>query len=87
MTPAGVVVQAWALVVVLSMIGIGFFFVLWAGVSLLTLAGARRGRRQLSDQLLELARGGAADDLAEIDEALERILAEEHGAIPGWRSG
>ena len=58
-----------------------------AGVSLLTVAGAGRGARQRSRQLDQLSHGCPVDELAAIDEALDRILAEERRVLPGSRGG
>lgn len=85
MTFEGVALAAWTAVVVLSVLGVGLIFVLGAAAPALTVARARRRRRLPYDLPGELARGCAVNDLAEIDEALQRILAEEHGAISGWR--
>ena len=58
-----------------------------AGVSLLTVAGAGRRARQRSRQLDQLSHGCPVDELAAIDEALDRILAEERRVLPGSRGG
>ncbi|HCU94244.1 MAG TPA: hypothetical protein DHU96_16580 [Actinobacteria bacterium] len=73
--------------VVLSLISITLFFVFGAGVSLLTVAGAGRRARQRSRQLDQLSHGCPVDELAAIDEALDRILAEERRVLPGSRGG
>lgn len=69
--------------VVLSLMSIALFFVFGAGVSLLTVAGARRRARQRSCRLDQLSHGCSVDELAEIDEALDRVLAEEQRVLPG----
>ncbi|HUY48692.1 MAG TPA: hypothetical protein VMV92_23740 [Streptosporangiaceae bacterium] len=74
-------------VVVLSLISIALFFVFGAGVSFLTVAGARRRARRRFCQLDQLSHGCPVDELAEIDEALDRVLAEERGVLPGSRGG
>jgi hypothetical protein len=73
--------------VVLSLISIALFFVFGAGVSLLTVADARRRSRRRSGQLDQLSHGCPVDELAEIDEALDRVLAEERGVLRGSRGG
>ena len=73
--------------VVLSLISIALFFVFGAGVSLLTVAGAGRRARRRACQLDELSHGCPVDELAEIDKALDRVLAEEQGLLPGSRGG
>jgi hypothetical protein len=72
-----VALDLWAAGVLLSLASIVLAAVSWAVVCLLTLARARR-------QLRQRARcPGMSGDLAEIDEALERILSEERGVLPG----
>jgi len=80
---AEVALDAWAAVVVLAIIGVGLIFLLGATSSLLTVVAAKRRARLLSEQLGPLAQGSAVDDLAAIDDALTRILAEEQGALVG----
>jgi hypothetical protein len=64
--------------VALSLASIVLASASWAAVSLLTLARARRQLRMRARYPGPLP--GMSEDLAEIDEALERILSEERGA-------
>lgn len=82
-----VALDLWMAGVVLSVISVGFFIVLWARVSLLTVAGAKHRVRRQSRHLGQLLRWYRLTELAGIDDALDRILAEEHGALPGRRPG
>jgi len=75
----------WMAGVVLSLVSIGVFGVFGAAAALLTVARARRQDRRPRD-LGQLSRWYPATELADIDEALDRILAEEHGALAGPRS-
>lgn len=80
------VLDAWAIGVVLSLISIGLFFVAWAGVAVLTVARDRRRARRRRAELGVLRHWYPEGDLAQLDQALERILAEEHGTLPRSRS-
>jgi len=73
-----VALDLWAAGVVLSLASIVLAGASWAAVCLLTVARARRQlrRRARYPGLLP----GMSEGLAEIDEALERILSEERGA-------
>ena len=75
----------WMAGVVLSLATIGLFGVFGAVASLLTVTRAERQARR-PRSLGQLARWYPVTELAEIDEALDRIFAEEHGALPGPRS-
>lgn len=75
----------WMACVVLSLAGIGLFGVVGAVAALLTVIRAERQARRPRG-LGQLSRWCPVTELAEIDEALDRILAEEHGALPGPRS-
>ncbi len=79
MTPGRLALDLWMAGVVLSLAGIGLFAVVGAVVSLLTVARSSRRARRPRD-LGQLSRWYPVAELAEIDEALDRILAEEHGA-------
>ncbi len=81
-----VALDLWMADVVLSLISIGAGLVLWAWVSVLTVAGAARRARRRPRQLGALRDRYPPSELAGIDEALERILAEERGVLPGWRA-
>ncbi len=85
MTPSRLALDLWMTGVVLSLAGIGLFAVLGAVVSLLTVTrSGRRARRPRN--LGQLSRWYSVAELAEIDEVLDRILAEEHGALPAQRN-
>jgi hypothetical protein len=73
-----VALDLWAAGVVLSLASILLASASWAAVCLLTLARARRQLRMRARYPGPLP--GMSEDLAEIDEALERILSEERGA-------
>jgi hypothetical protein len=75
-----VALDLWVAGVLLSLASIVLASVSWAAVCLRTLARARRQLRQQARCLSALP--GMSGDLAEIDEALERILSEERGALP-----
>ncbi len=69
--------------VVLSLISVGAFVVAGAAAGVLTLLRARSRALRRHRQLSELNLTG----IDEIDEALDRILSEERGALPGLRDG
>ena len=75
-----VAVDLWAAGVLLSLASIVLAGISWAAVCLLTVARARRQLQQRAGRPSPLP--GMSGDLAEIDEALERILSEERGALP-----
>ncbi|MHB1432292.1 MAG: hypothetical protein ACYCVZ_09300 [Streptosporangiaceae bacterium] len=79
MTAAGLAAGVWAAIIVASLLGIVAFFLIAAGVSVLTVLRSGRRARARSPLIRELAHGCAPDDLADIDDALRRVLAEEHG--------
>ena len=66
--------------VVLSLICIGVFIAAWAAVAVLTLLRARSRARRRHSRLTQLNLGYHGTGIGEIDEALDRILAEERGA-------
>ena len=82
MTAAGLAAYAWAAIIVASLLGIVAFFLIAAGVSVLTVLRSGRRARATSPLIRDLAHGCAPGDLADIDEALRRVLAEEHGNEP-----
>lgn len=86
MTPGSIAVAAWAAVVAVSLLSIVGFFLLWAAVSVLTVVKGRHRARARSREFAELSRDCAVSDLAEIDEALRRVLAEEHWRPPSRAS-
>ena len=74
---------------VMSLVSIVLFLMFGAAISLLTVA---RARRQLLRSASASARGQlpgflSSKDIAEIDEALERIMSEECRALPGGTPG
>ncbi len=78
--------DAWAIGVVLSLISVGLFFVAWAGVSVLTVTRGRRRVRRRPHNLGALRHWYPECELAQLDDALERVFAEEHGTPPRSRS-
>jgi polyferredoxin len=82
-----VALDLWAAAVLLSLAGIGLFIVFWTAMCLLTVVRARHQLLRQARHLGELSRSYPVRELAEIDEALERILGEERAALPGQRPG
>ncbi len=82
MTAAGLAADVWAAIIVASLLAIVAFFLIAAGASVLTVLRSGRRARARSPLIRDLARDCAPDDLADIDEALRRVLAEEHGRQP-----
>jgi hypothetical protein len=68
--------------VLLSLFSIVLFVMFGVATGLLTVARARRQRRRLAARIGPLPGLPASKDLAEIDEALERIMSEEYAALP-----
>ncbi len=66
--------------VVLSLICVGVFMVAGVAVAVLTLLRARFRARQRHTRLSQLNLGDHGSGIDEIDEALDRVLAEERGA-------
>jgi hypothetical protein len=66
--------------VVLSLISVGVFIAGGAAVAVLTLLRARSRARRRHGQLSQLDLGRHGTGIDEIDEALDRILAEERSA-------
>jgi len=83
MTPARLLLDIWLVLVVLSLAGGAGISISWMLISAATLATAARRHRREPDRLGSLRGRLGESDLADIDEALERILAQEHGALPG----
>jgi hypothetical protein len=82
-----VALDLWAAGVLLSLISIGLFGVFGAAMCLLTVVRARRQLRRQAGHLGQLPGSYPVSELAEIDEALERILNEERGVLPGRLPG
>jgi hypothetical protein len=81
MRPGQVAIDLWMILVVASLVSIILFLVLgvlWALAA--AIAGGRRLRR-VSAKVSGLARGCSVGDLADIDEALDRMLTEDHGLL------
>lgn len=70
------------MVISACLLSVVLFFLLWAGASVLTIAQARRRARRRPELLAGLARSCAVSDLAEIDDALQQVLAQEHWRQP-----
>jgi hypothetical protein len=73
--------------VLLSLISIILFVAFGVAISLLTVARARRQLRRLTARIGPSPGLFASKDLAEIDEALERIMSEECAALPAASLG
>lgn len=82
MTPLDVAADIWAVVVTVCLLSVVLLFLLWAGASVLTIARARRGATRRPELLAGLARGCTVSDLADIDDELQQILAQEHWRQP-----
>jgi hypothetical protein len=82
MAPGNIAADIWAVVITACLLSVVLFFLLWAGASALTIARARRRARRRPELLAGLARGCAVSDLAEIDDALRQVLAQEHWRQP-----
>ncbi len=72
----------WAVIVTVCLLSVVLFFLSWVGASVLTLARARRRARRRPELLAWLARDCAVSDLADIDDALQQILEQEHWRQP-----
>jgi hypothetical protein len=83
MTPARLLLDIWLVLVVLSLAAIAGISISWMLISAATLAGAARRDRRKPARLGSLRGRLDESDLADIDEALERILTQEHDALPG----
>jgi hypothetical protein len=83
MTPARLLLDIWLVLVVLSLAAIAGISISWMLITMATLAGAARRQRRKPARLGSLRGRLGESDLADIDEALERITAQEHGALPG----
>ncbi len=83
MTPVDVAADIWAVVVTVCLLSVVLFFLSWAGASVLTIVRARRRARLRPELLAGLARGCAVSDLADIEDELRQILAQEHWRQPG----
>ena len=87
MSLRAVVLDLLAVLVVLSLISIVLFGLFGAVMSLVTVARARRQLRRCAGRLDQLPGFSGSKDLAEFDAALERIMTEECGVLPGRLPG
>jgi len=85
MTLARLLLDTWLVLVVLSLAAVAGISISWMLISAATLAAAARRDRREPGRLGSLRGWLGESDLADIDEALERILAQEHGAQRGPR--
>lgn len=70
-----------------SLVSIVLFIVAAAAMSVKTVADARRQARRESAYLGQLSRWCSVSELAEIDQALDQVLAEDRAGrlgLPGW---
>jgi hypothetical protein len=82
-----VVLDLMAVGVLLSLISIMVFALFSAVITVMTVITARRHLRKHASHIDRLAGLSGIKDLAEIDEALERIMGEERGALVGSQPG
>lgn len=82
MTAQVLLADIWAAIIAVSLLSIVALFVIGAVVSVLTVLRSRAQARRRSPLIEDLARGCAPDDLADIDDTLHRVLAEEHWHEP-----
>jgi hypothetical protein len=83
MTAARILLDAWLALVSLSLAGVTGIVLAYVLVSVATLVAAARRTSGQAARLAPLAGRLGENDLADIDEALERILAEEGGSLHG----
>lgn len=76
-----------AVLAVLSLVSIVLFVVFGAAMGLLTVARAKRQLRLDAGRLDKLPGFSGSRDLIEIDASLERVMAEECGALAGRLPG
>jgi hypothetical protein len=76
-----VALDALAVGILLSLLSIVLFFLLASVTSLTTVARARRQLRQHARKIGEIPGLSDRADLVGIDEALERVMSEESGAL------
>ncbi|HEV2376405.1 MAG TPA: hypothetical protein VGS19_30070 [Streptosporangiaceae bacterium] len=69
--------EVWASAVVASLVVLVLFAGFATGVAVATVARSRRRAKRARDDLRELARWCPVGELADIDEALEEVLAQE----------
>lgn len=83
MTVTRILLDAWLVVAILSLASVAGIGVGWMLVSVATLVSAARRNAGRTARLGSL--GGRLDEsgLVDIDEAFERILAEEFGSLSG----
>ena len=81
MTTLRLLTDIWLVIVVLSLAGVVGLTAAWIFVGLITVAGAARRDRLRRGRLGGLRGQLAEIDLADIDESLERILAQEYTGL------
>lgn len=82
MTPGTIIAGIAAVVITACLLSIVVFFLLGAVIAALTIAQARRRAKHRPELLTQIARDCAVNDLAEIDDKLEQVLAQEYGWWP-----
>lgn len=84
MTPGQIVLDVAMGVVVLSLIAIVLVFLIGTAAGMVAMTRAGRGDRGAARQrrLEQLWNGCELDDLADIDETLDRVAAQEYGGRP-----
>ncbi len=73
--------------VAVSLVSIVLFFLIGAGMSVKTVLDARRRSRRTPAYLDQLSHSCSVSELAEIDQALDQVLAGDRAAhlgVPGW---
>lgn len=78
---ARLLIDIWLVILVLSLVSVVGIIIAWAFAGLRTVAGAARRDRLLRGRLGALRGQLAESDLADIDESLERILAQEYTGL------
>lgn len=65
------------MIIIACLLSVVAVFLLWMVVAVATIARSGNRARRLPPIITELARGASADELAEIDDELDRVLARE----------
>lgn len=86
MTLGKVALEVWGGAVALSLACLALYVAAGVAASVLTVVHARRRARMPSPPLSELARSCSVSELAEVDEALDRIWAAGRGSTLGWQA-